>query len=98
MYLLAIDFGLNLLFYTVIYLLFRKGIGMGDVKLLFILGLAFGFKHGYLILLAALLVANITVISGILFQKIKRRQKIPFVPFLLAGFLFYLILPLEVIT
>lgn len=85
------QFVCSLLFYGLIYYVFRKGFGMGDAKLLIVLGTALGFKASYWIFFLALASANLILGFAFLFKKITRKKKIPFVPFLFTGFLIYLI-------
>ncbi|MHC5251859.1 prepilin peptidase [Listeria kieliensis] len=82
----------SLLFYGLIYYIFRKGFGMGDAKLLIVLGTALGFETSYWIFFLALASANLILGFAFLCKKISRKQKVPFVPFLFTGFLIQLIL------
>lgn len=66
----------------------RSGVGMGDVKLMFFVGLCLGYFHWYLVIPAILFsyilggfVSLILIALGLL----KRKERIPFVPFLGAG-------------
>ncbi|MBC1520906.1 prepilin peptidase [Listeria aquatica] len=85
------QFLLSFCFYGILYFIFRKGFGMGDTKLLIILGTALGFKESYWIFFLALACANLFFGLTVLFRKIPWKTKIPFVPFLFTGFLIYLI-------
>lgn len=65
----------------------RESMGGGDVKLLFVLGLYFGWMQMLLLLLAASLMGFFAAIPGVL-QKTKK--EIAFGPFLAAGCFFVL--------
>ncbi|MFS0775792.1 prepilin peptidase [Neobacillus sp. 3P2-tot-E-2] len=63
----------------------KGGMGMGDVKLYAVLGFVLGFK---LVLLSFFLSTLLGAVIGglaILFKVVKRRQPIPFGPFIAAG-------------
>ncbi len=69
----------------VIALVSKGGMGMGDVKLYALLGFVLGFK---LILLSFFLSTLFGAVIGgfaLLFKIVKRRQPIPFGPFIAAG-------------
>lgn len=70
----------------------RESIGKGDGYLLCITGAALGFEQSMAVLLFGVLLAGIC--AGILLslRKVKRDTKLPFVPFLFAGFLLSLFL------
>jgi prepilin signal peptidase PulO-like enzyme (type II secretory pathway) len=72
-------------FFLVFAIVFKGGVGMGDVKLGFLLGLALGWKTeaAGMIALAGLLVAALVILAT---QGIAARRKaIPFGPFLAIG-------------
>ncbi|MCL6572082.1 MAG: prepilin peptidase [Bacillus sp. (in: Bacteria)] len=69
----------------VIALVSKGGMGFGDVKLYALLGFVLGFK---LVLLSFFLSTLYGAVIGglaLLFRIVKRRQPIPFVPFIVAG-------------
>lgn len=73
-----------------LYLLYlitkKKGMGFGDVKFAFFMGLFLGWpKVGVAMYIAFILGALIGLI-GIIFGKMGRKSKIPFGPFLIIGF------------
>lgn len=63
----------------------RKGIGMGDVKLIAIMGYCLGFQ----VLMSDLVITlTLTVLAGVaalLFKKVSLRSELPFAPFAAAG-------------
>lgn len=64
------------------------GIGMGDVKLVAFIGLALGYFHLYLValqLFLGFLVGAIVSIALLGFKIKKRKDRIPFAPFLASG-------------
>lgn len=76
--------GGGLLFLTV-GLIAKKGIGMGDVKLIGVMGYYLGFK----VLMSNLIITlTLTVLGGItalIFRKASWKSEIPFAPFAAAG-------------
>lgn len=70
-----------------LYILSRKSIGAGDVKLMIALGLFLGpFKSFYLLFHASWIGALVAV-AGLALKKVNRHQEIPFIPFIAAGYL-----------
>jgi leader peptidase (prepilin peptidase)/N-methyltransferase len=66
----------------------RTGIGLGDVRLMFFAGIALGYFHWYLIVVALLVgyfVGAVAAIFLMVFYGLKRKEPFPFVPFLAAG-------------
>lgn len=66
----------------------RTGIGMGDVKLMTMMGLALGYFHWHLVILALFigyLVGAVVAILLILLKKKSRKDRIPFAPYLALG-------------
>ncbi|WP_353653434.1 prepilin peptidase [Listeria ilorinensis] len=84
------DFVWSILFFGTLYFFFKRGIGLGDIKLLIILGTALGFLESYSIFCFAVIMA--TVIIGILFllKKVNRSTYFPFVPFIYFSFICYM--------
>ena len=67
------------------YILYREGMGLGDVKLGMLLGLMVGYPYIFLALLLAVISSGLVAII-LLALKIKgRKDPIPFAPFLTAG-------------
>ena len=77
----ATGFGLML----IPYLISRGGMGGGDVKLAALIGLATGFPHVFVSLLLAFFTGGLVAIFLLLFGVKKRKQAIPFAPFLAAA-------------
>jgi leader peptidase (prepilin peptidase)/N-methyltransferase len=72
--------------------LFRKeSLGMGDVKLLVMIGLYVGFPGVLLCLFLGILAASLFVIWGIIFRKLRFGSTIPFGPFIAIGALVHLL-------
>ena len=82
---------LHLGFFALSAVLFRGGIGMGDVKLAALLGILTGFPGVFMSLMASALLSG--VVSGLLvLTRIRSlRDYIPFAPFMLAGALIALL-------
>ena len=64
-----------------------RGMGFGDVKLAFSIGLLLGVKNGFLSLYFAFILGALIGILAILFKKKKFKSKIAFGPFLISGLL-----------
>lgn len=77
--------GAGVLFF--IYLFSKKAVGMGDIKLFGIIGLACGFQHTYTILFLSVLLAACYGIYLVLCKKQKRTCEIAFAPFILMGYI-----------
>jgi prepilin signal peptidase PulO-like enzyme (type II secretory pathway) len=74
------------LFFLMIFLLTRgRGMGFGDVKLAFLLGLFLGFPDIVLALYIAFLTGGIVGIILILWKKKKLKSSVAFGPFLILG-------------
>lgn len=72
-------------FYTIIVLTKGKGMGGGDVKLAFLMGLILGWSIVLIALFSAFILGSVVGISLILAGKKKMGSMIPFGPFLVLG-------------
>lgn len=72
-------------FYVLYQISSGKWIGGGDVRLGFALGLLLGWQKSLLCLALASYLATIIVIILVLLRKYRKKMRIPFGPFLLAG-------------
>jgi len=74
--------------YWFIYV-FSKGklVGFGDVKLGVFIGLALGWQNAFLTFFAANVFGTLVVLPLLLSGKLERKSRVPFGPFLIAGFL-----------
>ena len=70
----------------------RQAVGYGDGALLLIPGLFLGLLPTVLLLLCALLIAAGTGIFLMAVKRWKKKQELPFVPFLYAGYILVLLL------
>ncbi len=75
----------SLFFYTIIIVTKGKGMGGGDVKLAFLMGLLLGWPVILLSLFLAFILGSIIGIFLILINKKKMSSMIPFGPFLIIG-------------
>lgn len=75
--------GFSLLF--LIALLSRGGMGGGDIKLFFVLGLVLGLKLTLLAFFLATLIGAIYGVIGMIVGRFKKRQQLPFGPFIAIG-------------
>ena len=65
----------------------RGSIGKGDGYLLCISGIALGLEQNMALLFYGLFLAGSTAMVLLILQKVKRDTKLPFVPFLFAGYI-----------
>jgi prepilin signal peptidase PulO-like enzyme (type II secretory pathway) len=74
------------LFFLLLYLLTRgRGMGFGDVKLAFLLGLVLGFPGVFYAIYIAFLTGGLAGIILILWKKKTMKSSVPFGPFLIIG-------------
>ena len=71
----------------VIALIVKSALGMGDVKMFFVIGLLYGLSNTYSILLFSVLVMAIVSIVLLIMKKVTRKTAIPMAPFVAFGFL-----------
>ncbi|EAG9323045.1 prepilin peptidase [Listeria monocytogenes] len=83
---------LSCFFYFFFFIIFRKGIGLGDIKILIILSSFLGFKTGYYIFFLAIILGTVILFTALLFKKVKKNKQVPFVPYIYASFLLISIL------
>jgi leader peptidase (prepilin peptidase)/N-methyltransferase len=67
-----------------------SGLGMGDVKLLAVAGLALGFPSALAALMAGILLAGLFSVVGLTIRRLDRRQSVPLGPFLALGIIYAL--------
>jgi len=73
-------------------LLFKKeSLGMGDVKLLVMIGAYVGFPDVLISLFLGVLAAAIFILGGVILKKLRFGSTIPFGPFIAIGTLVYLV-------
>lgn len=60
-------------------------VGFGDVKLGIFMGLVLGWQGGLLAVMLANVTAFLVIVPGLLTQKVTRKSRIPFGPFLIIG-------------
>ena len=70
----------------VIALIVKSALGMGDVKLFFVLGLLYGMSDAYGILLFTVIALGITSIALLIAKKVTMKTAIPMAPFVIIGF------------
>lgn len=73
------------IFYSIYRLTKRKGMGFGDVKLAFVIGLMLGLWDGLIAVYLGFMFGGIVGIVLLLLQKKKMKSKIAFGPFLVIG-------------
>lgn len=71
----------------------RGSIGKGDGYLLCISGIALGLEQNVALLFYGLFLAGSTAMALLILRKAKRNTKLPFVPFLFAGYILALLQP-----
>jgi leader peptidase (prepilin peptidase) / N-methyltransferase len=67
------------------YIIYRRGMGMGDIKLAAFIGLAAGFPSIFVALLLAVISGGLIAGALLLFKIKKRTDAIPFAPFLVVA-------------
>lgn len=77
--------GALLFFLLLFFVTHGKGMGLGDVKLAFLLGLSLGFPNVVVALYVAFLTGAFISLFLMLFRKYSIKQTIPFGPFLVFG-------------
>ena len=65
--------------------LLQKKMGMGDVKLAFLIGLMTGLPEGIIALFCGILLGGLTAIFLLLLRLRQRKDEMPYAPFLAAG-------------
>jgi len=74
------------IFFGAVYLYSKaRWIGLGDIKLSFLMGILLGFGKTFVALLIASYSALIIVLPLLFLKKVKRNQPLPFGPFLILG-------------
>lgn len=63
-----------------------KWVGLGDAKLGIFIGLVLGWQGALLTMLLANFIGVLVVLPGLLSRKLSRNSRVPFGPFLIAGF------------
>lgn len=68
----------------------RQALGYGDGLILVATGIFLGFSENVLLLLLGVLLASVFSIGLLMFRKKTKKDEIPFMPFLFAGYVFLL--------
>lgn len=71
----------------IVALIVKSALGMGDVKLFFVIGLLYGVTDSYSILLFSIVVMAVVSIVLLIAKKVTRKTAIPMAPFVAIGFL-----------
>lgn len=69
-----------------VMLVSKNALGMGDVKLFFLVGLMLGLKNCYEVLLISMVIMALTAIVLLLLKKVDRKTAVPMAPFMAIGF------------
>ncbi len=78
----ALGGGIGFALFLLIALVSRGGMGWGDVKLAALIGLATGFPLVFLAIIMGAILGGIVAVALVIAKKRKRRETIPFGPFL----------------
>lgn len=70
----------------IIALIGKSALGMGDVKLFFVLGLLYGLMDAYGILLFSVIAMGVVSIVLLIAKKVTTKTTIPMAPFVIIGF------------
>ncbi|EEI9899423.1 prepilin peptidase, partial [Listeria innocua] len=79
-------------FYLLFFILFRKGIGLGDIKILIILSSFLGFEMGYIVFFLSIVLGAIILLSALVLKKVEKNKQVPFVPYIFISFIIVSIL------
>lgn len=71
----------------IIALVSKSALGMGDVKLFFVIGLLYGFMDTYSILLFTVILMALISVILLIMKKVTAKTAIPMAPFVVFGFL-----------
>lgn len=71
----------------IIALIAKSALGMGDVKLFFVLGLLYGLSDAYGILLFSVICMGLVSLVLLALKKVTTKSTIPMAPFVVLGFL-----------
>ena len=83
--LLIVGFYSAAFFWLIHFITGGKGMGMGDVKLGFFMGLMFGFPQVLIALFLSFFIGSIVGLALIVFGDKKLKSEVPFAPFLVSG-------------
>lgn len=75
----------------VIAIIVKSALGMGDVKMFFVLGLLYGLSDAYGILLFTVIAMGLVSIAMLIAKKVTTKSTIPMAPFVNLGFLLSII-------
>ena len=75
----------------VIALVVKSALGMGDVKMFFVLGLLYGLTDTYSILLFSMVLMAVVSLVLLIAKKVTTKTAVPMAPFVAAGFLLSII-------
>ncbi len=78
-------FGAALFFLAVVLITKGKGMGIGDIKLAFLMGLILGWPNILVALFLAFFLGAVSGIFLILFKRKTMKSEVPFAPFLIIG-------------
>lgn len=70
----------------IIALIVKSALGMGDVKMFFVLGLLYGLTDAYGILLFSIIAMGVVSIALLIAKKVTTKSTIPMAPFVILGF------------
>ena len=70
-----------------VLLISKNSLGMGDVKLFFVVGILLGLKNTYYVLLITVIIMALVSIILLILKKVTRKTAVPMAPFMAIGFL-----------
>ncbi len=71
----------------IVAIITKSALGMGDVKMFFVIGLLYGLSNTYAILFFSILVMAVISIVLLIAKKVTRKTAVPMAPFVAFGFL-----------
>lgn len=72
--------------------LFRHSLGFGDILLFCIMTLILGYRLCIVLILLGMMLTSLTGLAMIAMRKVNRKSQLPFSPFILAGYMIYIMI------
>ena len=82
-----LDFTCLIVIFHILYIFTRGGLGYGDIKIFCVLALNLNLFEGVYLLIFTFLYAGFFAIGLIILKKVKRKTKLPLVPFIALSYL-----------
>jgi len=76
----------------IVSLVSRQAVGLGDSMMMFSAGIFLGKDAGVVLFLSSLIISGLSSLVLFAVKKLRRKDTIPFIPFMLGGYVFTLVL------